>query len=244
MTDAILRFEDVHKAFDSRAPVLGGFTAAIPQRGITFVVGQSGSGKSVLCRLAVGLLKPDRGRISLWGEDLAGLPERALSGLRRRAPYLVQGPALLDWLSVEENVALASGHDRAAARRALERVGELPHASAFPAALGPGTRKRISLARAIALEPEYLLLDEPTTGLDRASADEVIAAIARLASEGVGALIVSHDFRCVQALAERVLWVSGGRVGFFGPLTEFLASTQGEIQALVAPGRREATFDG
>jgi phospholipid/cholesterol/gamma-HCH transport system ATP-binding protein len=240
--DAIA-FRGVSKSFGGR-PALDGLDARIPSEGVTFVVGQSGSGKSVLCRLAVGLLAPDQGEVTLLGEPIARLPERRRVALRRRAPYLVQAPGLLDWLSSEDNVALAAGGDLARARRSLERVGESAHARSFPTALGPGTNKRVSLARAIALDPEFLLLDEPTTGLTRDAADEVISAIARLAGEGVGALVVSHDFRAMERLADRVLWIRDGRAGFLGTAEDFLSSVEPGLEAFRAPGMVEASFDG
>jgi phospholipid/cholesterol/gamma-HCH transport system ATP-binding protein len=240
-----LQLRNVTKAFDGGPPVLDGLTATLPTQGVTFVVGPSGSGKSVLCRICVGLLKPDQGEVELWGEPVHALPERSLAKLRRRAPYLVQGPALLDWLTVEENVALAApGKSIAAARHALARVGLAEMASARPAQLGPATQKRVSLARALALEPELLLLDEPTTGLDRAAARQVNEAIRLIAREGLGALVVSHDYGALREVADRVLWLDRGRAGFLGPAGAFLDSTEPAIRALVEAGLEEASFDG
>jgi len=245
MTTPALEFADVGKTFAPGRAVLAGVSATIPRDGVTFVVGQSGSGKSVLCRLAVGLLSPTTGTVRLLGQPLQGLPERGRIALRRRAPYLVQGPALLDWLTVEKNVALAVPDAPAdAVLHALERAGVAEHAGALPTTLGPATRKRVSLARALLLEPEYLLLDEPTTGLDSDAAAQVNDALAKLAAQGVGAMVVSHDFQALQALATRVLWLTQGRVGFWGPTRDFLTATDPAIQAQVAPGLAEANFHG
>jgi phospholipid/cholesterol/gamma-HCH transport system ATP-binding protein len=245
MSQDTLQLRNVRKAFQGGPAVLDGLSATLPTQGVTFVVGPSGSGKSVLCRLCIGLLKPDAGEVELWGEPVHALSEGALAKLRRRAPYLVQGPALLDWLTVEENVALAApAKSLEAARRALDRVGLAEMALAKPAQLGPATQKRVSLARALALEPELLLLDEPTTGLDRAAARQVNEAILRIAREGLGALVVSHDYGALQETADRVLWLDRGRAGFFGPAKEFLESTEPRIRALVEPGLEEASFDG
>jgi phospholipid/cholesterol/gamma-HCH transport system ATP-binding protein len=244
--EAAVAFDDVRKAFTRGVPVLDGLSARVPRQGITFVVGASGSGKSVLCRLAVGLLEPDAGRIALLGESVTERGSVDLARLRRRAPYLVQGPALLDWLSVEQNVALAcpGGGSQDTARGALDRLGLLAHASQSPLSLGPATRKRVALARALALDPEYLLLDEPTTGLDRAAARQVNDALSELSHQGMGALVVSHDFRALRAIAHRVLWVCQGRAGFFGAVDDFLSSRLPEARALIEPGMREASFDG
>src|SRR4051794_30070804 len=100
-----LVFTDVVKAFAPGVHILHGLSATVPLKGLTFVVGKSGSGKSVLCRLAVGLLQPDSGQVELAGERIDAMPERKLSRVRAKVPYLIQGPALLDWLTLEENVA-------------------------------------------------------------------------------------------------------------------------------------------
>ena len=218
-----LVFTDVHKGFEAK--VLKGLTAEIPLEGITFVVGRSGQGKSVLCRLAVGLLRPDEGQVQLFGQRIDTLPERALRQVRARAPYLVQGPALLDWLTVAQNVALASllprEQRRTEAIETLDRVGLADAADDLPATLGPGAKKRVAIARALVLRPEYLLLDEPTTGLDRTAADQVNEVISHLRDQGLGALVVSHDHRSMGQIADRVLEVDQGRSAFLGAPAAF-----------------------
>ncbi len=231
----MLRFSAVEKAFIPGRPVLRGLSAEIPLEGVTYIVGQSGGGKSVLCRLAVGLLRPDAGSVELDGQRVDVLPERVLRRLRREVPYLVQGPALLSWKTVLQNVALACGNDEAPAAAALETLGLARFAQAFPTALGPGTQKRVAIARALALRPRYLLLDEPTTGLDRGAARQVNQALAQLRKEGLGALVVSHDYASLEEVADRVLMIAGGQVGFFGSSKEFLASADPRIRALTAP---------
>lgn len=222
-----LTLRHVARAFGP-AKVLVDVTVDVPLDGLTFIVGKSGSGKSVLCRLAVGLLKPDAGEVCLFGERVDTLPERRLTTLRARAPYLVQGPALLDWLTLEENVAMTNPAARADGRlaRALERVGLAPFASRKPPEVGPGLRKRAAIARALLLEPRVLLLDEPTTGLDREAADQVNETLEVVRAEGVAALVVSHDYRAVERLADRVVEVKDGRVGYCGPPSGFLAQAR------------------
>ncbi|MBL8950813.1 MAG: ATP-binding cassette domain-containing protein [Myxococcaceae bacterium] len=212
----MLRFTQVVKRFEpGTPPVLDGLDAEVPLKGLTFVIGKSGSGKSVLCRLAVGLLKPDEGTVTLDGERVDELPERSLRPLRARVPYLVQGPALIDWVSVVENVMLAAkgakAARRAAALDALKRVGLFELADRFPPQLGPGVKKRAAIARALVLEPTYLLLDEPTTGLDREAAGQVNETLLELKRQGLGAMIVSHDHRAMNSMADRVLEVSAGK---------------------------------
>jgi phospholipid/cholesterol/gamma-HCH transport system ATP-binding protein len=213
---ATLDFHGIVKRFDPKAPpVLNGLEAHVPLEGLTFVIGKSGSGKSVLCRLAVGLLKPDEGSVTLLDERVDALPERALRPLRAQVPYLVQGPALLDWLSLKDNVMLAVKGTRAEreakAGAALSRLGLDAVADRFPPQVGPGIKKRTAIARALALEPKYLLLDEPTTGLDKEAAGQVNDALLQLKRQGLGALIVSHDHGAVRALADRVIEVTEGK---------------------------------
>lgn len=239
-----LVFDDVHKAFTPGRPALRGLSAKLSTNAVTFVVGQSGAGKSVLCRLAAGLLRPDAGHLELFGQPLEALPERALLALRRRAPYLVQGPALLDWRTLHDNVALARPTTSAEeVDAALARVGLLSQGARFPPQVGPGARKRAAIARALLLAPDYLLLDEPTTGLDRVAAAQVQQVLASLKEAGLGALVVSHDYRLLGALADEVLVVAGGRSAFLGTPADFLASSAPELRALTG-ALREGTRDG
>lgn len=222
MANDALILDDVTRRFGA-VPVLTHLSVEIPLDGITFVVGKSGSGKSVLCRLAVGLLKPDAGTVTLLGQRVDTLPERKLAHLRAQVPYLVQGPALLDWLTLEDNVALpdARAKEDGRARAAMERVGLLPFASRFPPEVGPGLRKRAAIARALVLEPRALLLDEPTTGLDQEASGQVNETLAVLRAQGLAAIVVSHDYAALERLADRVVEVAKGQVGYCGPKAGF-----------------------
>ena len=231
-----LRFGDVHVAFESGRRVLTGLSAELSTRELTFVAGASGAGKSVLCRLAVGLVRPQAGEVELFGERVDALPERALRPLRRRAPYLVQGPALLDWRTLRENVALAAPElSPDGVLEALAQVGLEAAADRLPTELGPGAKKRAAIARALASRPDYLLLDEPTTGLDRRAAAQVESVLASVKARGLGALVVSHDYRLLRTLADRVLVVGGGQNAFLGTPEAFLASSEPALRALTAP---------
>jgi phospholipid/cholesterol/gamma-HCH transport system ATP-binding protein len=232
--DTALELVNVHRTFHGR-PVLKDLTVRVPRTGLTFVVGQSGSGKSVLCRLAVGLLRPDAGQVLTLGRPVHALPERKLRELRTEAPYLVQGPALLDWLSVEDNVRLtAPGRSAEVARAALERLGLWASRAAMPPTLGPSVKKRVALARALALSPRYLLLDEPTTGLDRGAARQVNQAIAQIKADGLGALVVSHDYESLRRLADWVVVVGDGRCIFEGCTGDFFDSLLPAVRTLTS----------
>jgi phospholipid/cholesterol/gamma-HCH transport system ATP-binding protein len=192
----------------------------------------------------VGLLRPEAGQVELLGERVDTQPERTLRALRQRAPYLVQGPALLDWRTLRENVAMAApGVSPAAVEDALGMVGLEAAGDRLPTELGPGAKKRAAIARALVLRPEYLLLDEPTTGLDRRAAAQVEGVLASVKARGLGALVVSHDYRLLRTLADRVLVVGGGRCAFLGTPEEFLTSSEPELRALTAPFL-EAASDG
>jgi phospholipid/cholesterol/gamma-HCH transport system ATP-binding protein len=241
-TPDTLRFLDVHRAFEGNRRVLQGLTAEVSTRELTFIAGASGSGKSVLCRLAVGLLRPDAGQVELLGERVDTLPERGLRRVRHLAPYLVQGPALLDWRTLRENVQLADPRaPREQVESALARVGLENAMDRLPPELGPGAKKRAAIARALVLQPRYLLLDEPTTGLDRRAASQVENVLRSLKERGLGALVVSHDYRSLRELADKVLVVAGGRCAFLGTPAEFLASSAPELRALTAPFTEAAT---
>lgn len=218
-----LSLHNVVKRFGTTT-ILDGLSVEFPLTGITFIVGASGSGKSVLCRLAVGLLRPDAGEVHLFGQRVDQLPERKLQELRSRAPYLVQGPALLDWLTLSENIALADPRSKLDGRadEAITRLGLQAFAQRKPPEVGPGIRKRAAIARALVLRPEVLLLDEPTTGLDKEAAGQVNDALAVVREQGLGVALVSHDYDALRKLADRVVQVKDRKVGFLGPAAEFL----------------------
>ncbi len=220
-------FDSVVKSFGA-APVLNGLSVEIPLQGITFVVGKSGSGKSVLCRLSVGLLKPDSGRVMLGEEPIHQLSERQLQKIRAQVPYIVQSSGLLDWLTLHDNIALANRElkDPTAVDASIERVGLNEFRDRKPTEVSPAVRKRAAIARALVLKPRFLLLDEPTTGMDSAAASQVNDTIASLRESGLGAMVVSHDYRALTALADTVVEVRQGRTGYTGNKAGFLASIQ------------------
>lgn len=230
---SLVRFEDVRLTLGGRR-VLEGFSAEAASPGFTFLVGASGAGKSVLCRSAVGLLKIDSGHIALFDSAVQTLSERELLLLRRRAPYVVQGPALLDWRTLGENVALAADSE-ARVTEVLEQLGLAAVADRLPHEVGPGVQKRAAIARALVLSPELLLLDEPTTGLDREATRQVMDALHLLRRQGRSALVVSHDYAAVSELADRVWVVAGGRCIFSGTAAAFFESTDTRLRALTAP---------
>jgi phospholipid/cholesterol/gamma-HCH transport system ATP-binding protein len=239
----MLRFRDVRRTFDGQV-VLDGLSFELPFEGVTFVMGPSGAGKSVLAQVATGLLVPDSGSIEIDGQRVDTLSEPERRASRRQLAYLAQGPALLDWLTLEENVMLALRHvggiapgdHRARAEKALAQVGLGDVAQRLPGDLGPGVRKRASVARALACGPRALCYDEPTTGLDPRSARQVDDVIAEAARSGTAALVVSHDLESVRRIGQRVLVLHLGRIGFDGSVDGLFASAHPGVRALLDVG--------
>jgi phospholipid/cholesterol/gamma-HCH transport system ATP-binding protein len=180
--------------------------------------------------LIVGLQPPDSGSIALHGQDIVGLEHDRLNEIRLRVGFLFQEAALYDSLTIEENVAfplrrqqrLSSSDRRERVRALLAEVGMAPAARKMPAEVSGGMKKRVGLARALALDPDILLFDEPTAGLDPITAGEMTAMILHLRSERqLAAIVVTHDLHTARAVADRVAFLHGGRIlvdGRFGDL--------------------------
>jgi phospholipid/cholesterol/gamma-HCH transport system ATP-binding protein len=201
--------------------VLDGLDLSIPKGKTTVVIGGSGTGKSVLLKCILGLLKPDAGAILVEGEDVTKMDERELVGVRRKFGMLFQGAALFDSMTVGDNVAFAlrrlhlfpEHQIRAVVEEKLEMVGLRGVTDLMPAELSGGMKKRVGLARAIASEPEILLYDEPTTGLDPIMADVINELIVSLReSLGVTGIAITHDMASAYKIADRIAMLYKGRI--------------------------------
>ena len=215
----IIQFDDVHKSF-SGLPVLRGATLDVARGKTTVIIGPSGCGKSVLLKHVVGLLRPDRGRVLFRRHEVSTLPENALVRIRRRMGYLFQGGALFDSMTVEDNVIFplvehGIGTDdsrRLRCSEVLSLVGLDGLQGRYPAELSGGQQKRVALARAITLEPELILYDEPTTGLDPIRADLINELILKLQQAlGTTALVVTHDMASARKVGDRIVMLHEGR---------------------------------
>lgn len=256
--EAAVALREVSKSFGSHK-VLDGVSLRIPRGSITVLLGPSGTGKSVLLRLMVGLLKPDAGTVEVFGEDVGQLDEQRardrqrLFAIRRRFGMLFQDGALFDDMSVFDNVAFPMrlhtdrGEDEIRVKVAdkLARVG-LPGAeSKFPSELSGGMRKRVAFARAIAIEPDIVLCDEPSSGLDpvmAATLDDLILELHR--TLGMTFVVISHDTAEARQIAQVIGLLSAGKLVTFGPASQvfddnhpalhqfFTRSTQGPIKVL------------
>ena len=219
-----IELSGVFKSFEGNR-VLRGLDLVIRSGESLTIIGGSGSGKSVLLRLIIGLLKPEAGQILLEGQDIVPLRERELLRVRRKVGMVFQGSALFDSLSVGENVAYALrehttwGEEkiRARVREVLDLVGLGAIEAMDPGELSGGMRKRVAVARAIALPPRILLYDEPTTGLDPSNVEKVNELILDLKGKlGVTSVVVTHDMPSALKVSDRLAMLHEGRIGAVG----------------------------
>ncbi len=236
----MIELRDVHKTFGSNQ-VLRGVNLTIPSGQNTVVIGGSGTGKSVLLKCILGLVTPDQGVITVDGTKVTEAPRDAFLS---RFGMLFQGGALFDSLPVWQNVAfrllrgpLKRPRDEAKeiAIAKLRRVGLSPDvAERLPAELSGGMQKRVSLARAIAAEPEIIFFDEPTTGLDPIMSGVINDLIREIVTEmGVTAMTITHDMTSVRAIADRVAMLHGGKIRWTGPLSEMDAATDPYVDQFI-----------
>ena len=217
---AAIRLDRVSKAFGSFR-VLDDVTLDIPRGWATVVLGRSGTGKSVTLRHIVGLLQPDSGRVFVDDAEITALSPSALAEIRQRIGFLFQNAALFDSITVAENVAfplrrhstLSDGEIRARALEKLAAVGLARAAESMPGALSGGMRKRAGLARAMALDPAILLVDEPSAGLDPVTSEEIDDLLVALKQErGTTLVVVTHNIPSARRIADTMLFLHEGRV--------------------------------
>lgn len=233
----MIEVRDLVKRFGARE-VLRGISLSVGSGECVAVMGSSGGGKTTLLRCIAGLIAPTSGRVTVDGVDVHSDPE----GARDRMGMVFQNAALFDSLDVRDNVLFGVRRHRKVARRGeqellettLAQVGLSDVSELLPSELSGGMRKRVGLARALALSPKVILYDEPTTGLDPLTTyqiDETIDGVRR--NLGVTSLVVSHDLMSVRRIAERVAFLHGGELVFLGGPDEFLASEIPAIRELV-----------
>jgi phospholipid/cholesterol/gamma-HCH transport system ATP-binding protein len=235
----LIVYRDVSKYFDSHM-VLHGINLEILAGETLVILGRSGSGKTVMTSMLVGLLAPDEGTITVAGKDLAQLhSDEDWRDLRLQTGYLFQGSALYDSMSVGENVAFPmtqhtdwSWEEIAArVRDKLAQVGLEEALNLNPAELSGGMKRRAALARSLALDPQIIIYDEPTAGLDPITGDEIAGLIRGLQETlGVTSVIVTHDLRLTEQVADRVALLFEGRIAFLGTFQEFWQSPSQEAR--------------
>lgn len=242
MSEALISIEALKKSFGPQV-ILDGVDLTINKGDSIVIIGQSGTGKSVLLKHLLRLMEPDSGRILFGGQDIESLDTKELVTMRRRFGMLFQSAALFDSMSVEENVGLGlkesrqftAGKIHELVMEKLELVGLSDAADKYPAELSGGMRKRVGLARAIANNPEVLLYDEPTTGLDPITADMINDLIVELNSKlHVTSISVTHDMTSAFKIADRIVMLYQGKVEFDGSPSETIATKNPVVQQFIA----------
>lgn len=237
--DAVIRLENVSKSFGDNQ-VLRNFSLTLSKGENVVVLGRSGSGKSVLIKCIIGLIKPDSGIIRVFQQDMTAIRSTDLDQIRSRVGFLFQSNALYDSMTVRENLEFPlRRHRKKMTEEEVERLVEealinvnLPHtADMMPSELSGGMRKRIALARTIILKPEIILYDEPTAGLDPITAKEISDLIVTLGKKyQTTSIIISHDMSCVKTVAEKIVMLIEGRCYAEGTYEELQQTSDENIR--------------
>ena len=246
----MIEFRDVHKAFGTKT-VLDGFSLTIPDRETTVVIGYSGSGKSVALKHIVGLILPDSGQVEVDGQPVDQLDPDGLKELRRKVGYVFQFAALFDSMTVAENIALGLARRGLSATELERRISDslalvdLPDSqSRYPAELSGGMRKRVGIARAIALQPRYILYDEPTSGLDPVTSAVIDELMVRTRKElGVTGVVVTHDMRSAYTVGDRIAMLYQGKVRQEGTIAQIQATRDPIVRQFIEGRPRETAPD-
>ena len=235
----VVAIDNVYKSFGN-LKVLNGISLSVARGETLAVLGRSGTGKSVLLRLIIGLNQPDSGSIRIGGQDITGLPMDQLGLIRKKIGFLFQHAALYDSLSVAENVAFPLRHHRREmsgserddrVRKLLAEVGLENDIEKMPSDISGGMQKRVGLARALALAPEILLLDEPTAGLDPISSGEIDELILKLQREHqMASIVVTHDMFSAKTIASRLALLDQGSVVIEGTFEDLRQSDIGFVK--------------
>jgi phospholipid/cholesterol/gamma-HCH transport system ATP-binding protein len=234
----IITFSHVNMSFGGR-PILEDVSFTVERGHTLCILGRSGVGKSVTLRLIMGFLKPDSGSICMEKQEITELNEDGLREVRKRVTMVFQNGALFDSLSVRENVAfplrehggLAEDQIDQIVNRLIEMVGADDVVGNLPASLSTGRKRAVAIARALAAQPDVVLYDEPTTMVDPLIAKRLGNLIQRLKKQlGFTSIVVTHDMRFAERLADTVLFLHQGRAAYFGPLNGFISSADPNIQ--------------
>src|SRR6266850_4173780 len=218
--DPSIVIDDLHKSFGEQV-VLDGINLQVASGETVAVLGRSGTGKSVLLKLIIGLQAPDSGSVRISGQEIKGLDTKQLNEVRKRVGFLFQQAALYDSLTVHDNVAfplsrhmtMSDKERKSRAKELLANVGMDRDIEKMPSEISGGMQKRVGLARALALDPEILLFDEPTAGLDPITAGEISRLIIDLKNNRkLTAMVVTHDIHHAEAFADQVVLLKDGSV--------------------------------
>lgn len=239
--EPMVRLQGLYKSFGTKQ-ILNGISLDIERGKTTVILGPSGTGKSVLLKHIVGLIKPDAGEVYFEGGRVDTLSEPALLPVRKRIGYMFQLGALFDSMTVGENIAFPlvehtemDGHERdRSVHHVLDLVGLEGYQDKMPAELSGGQQRRVALARAVVLQPCLVLYDEPTTGLDPVRADVINELILALTQQmGITSIVVTHDMVSADKIADRMLLLHEGQVICDGKPEEVRASTNQTVQRFI-----------
>lgn len=235
----MIEIRDLQKSFGTKR-VLDGVTLTIPEGTNTVVIGGSGSGKSVLLKHIVGLLEPDAGLVRVDGQSVQGRDREGLDALRAMVGYVFQFAALFDSMTVAENIELGLRrrgltNDEIVARttESLALVNLAGTEAKFPSELSGGMKKRVGIARAIALKPKYILYDEPTSGLDPVTSAVIDRLMVRTRELGVTGVVVTHDMRSAFTVGDRIAMLYDGRIRQEGTPAEMRATTDDVVRRFI-----------
>jgi ABC-type transporter Mla maintaining outer membrane lipid asymmetry ATPase subunit MlaF len=244
----VVELVGVHKRFGDKE-VLRGVDLAIYPRRITVLIGASGSGKSVIMKHVMGLFKPDRGKIIAFGKDIVPMTSLQLDEVRTHFGLVFQHAALLDWLSVEDNIAFPLVERRRASRQEirrrvdeiLERLKLADLRRRMPAEISAGQRKRVGVARAIVMKPDVIIYDEPTTGQDPLRTRDIDDMIQETQEQfEITSIVISHDMASTFRIAHMIAMLHHGRIAAYGTPDEVLASPHEHVQAFIHAGSVDA----
>ena len=243
----VIEVLNLEKSFDH--PVLSSISLKVKKGETVGVLGQSGTGKSVLLKLIAGFLKPDHGWIFFKGRDVASMTESELLEVRKRVSYVFQHGAVFDFLDVGENIAYPLREqgvtDEEVIRKRVEYLLDAVElegmGNCLNDELSAGGKKQVSIARAIANDPEVILYDEPTTGVDPIIGKSVSRLIRKLnRQEKLTSIVVSHDLKCMEIVADRVILLKDGKIRFEGDFPALKSSEDPYVQAFIAGKRYPA----
>jgi phospholipid/cholesterol/gamma-HCH transport system ATP-binding protein len=215
-----IQVKGLRKSF-GKQKVLDGIDLEVAPGETLSVLGQSGTGKSVLLNIIIGLQQPDSGSICIHGREITGLSSKELNGIRKKIGFLFQNSALYDSLTVEQNVAfplerlgeMTGAERKRRVRELLSNVGMEEDLDKLPSQISGGMQKRVGLARALALSPDILLFDEPTAGLDPITASEIDTLILKMQKEGnIASIVVTHDLPSARTVSDRLAVMRKGRI--------------------------------
>jgi len=237
----MIEIQNLKKSFNGKQ-VLKDIRLTIPEGKIMVVVGISGCGKTVLLRSIIGLVRPDAGKIIVQGEDITRINRSRLFEVRKKFGMLFQGAALFDSMTVEENIALplkehthlTKSEIRVKVREKLAMVGLHDIEEKKPSELSGGMKKRVGLARALIMEPRYVLFDEPTTGLDPIMSDAIDQLVLDTSKQlNITSIVVTHDMISAFKIGDRIAMIHDGKVIFTGTTDEFMHSKNSRVRQFI-----------